>query len=282
MLAMAIARGAPLDAVADPADATYVPRPEWYFLSLFQLLKYFPGKLEPIATMVIPGAVVALLLLLPFLDTSRERRPLRRPFVTSAFALGLLLIGALTWLGFRDTPRTADPKAWTPLAVAGYEFAQDKRCTTCHRVGGSGDPLDRTIARKDPEWLIGHVRDPQVVAPGLRPPPPGGMNESQAAAVLAYMRRVRAGAPAPVTPPAVRSADLVFGRFCATCHTLDGEGGKQGPELSHVGAKHDAMWLRQWISDPTTIKADSNMPAFGDRLDDAEMTAIVNYLAGRK
>ena len=36
----------PLDAVADPSDATYVPRPEWYFLSLFQLLKYFPGPLE--------------------------------------------------------------------------------------------------------------------------------------------------------------------------------------------------------------------------------------------
>ena len=49
---------APLDAVADPSDATYVPRPEWYFLSLFQLLKYFPGPLEPVATMVIPGLVV--------------------------------------------------------------------------------------------------------------------------------------------------------------------------------------------------------------------------------
>ena len=49
---------APLDAIADPTDASYVPRPEWYFLSLFQLLKYFPGPLEPVATMVIPGLVV--------------------------------------------------------------------------------------------------------------------------------------------------------------------------------------------------------------------------------
>ena len=51
---------APLDAIADPTDATYVPRPEWYFLSLFQLLKYFPGPLEPVATMVIPGLVVGV------------------------------------------------------------------------------------------------------------------------------------------------------------------------------------------------------------------------------
>ena len=48
-----------LDEIANPADANYIPRPEWYFLSLFQMLKYFPGPLEPIATMVIPGAIVA-------------------------------------------------------------------------------------------------------------------------------------------------------------------------------------------------------------------------------
>lgn len=45
-----------LDEIANPSDANYIPRPEWYFLSLFQLLKYFPGPLEPIATMVIPSA----------------------------------------------------------------------------------------------------------------------------------------------------------------------------------------------------------------------------------
>ena len=63
----------PLDAVADPSDATYIPRPEWYFLSLFQMLKYFPGPLEPVATMVIPGIVVGGLLLLPFLDRGPGR-----------------------------------------------------------------------------------------------------------------------------------------------------------------------------------------------------------------
>ncbi len=55
LVAMAVTFRAPLDAVADPTDATYVPRPEWYFLSLFQLLKYFPGPLEPVATQGVPG-----------------------------------------------------------------------------------------------------------------------------------------------------------------------------------------------------------------------------------
>jgi ubiquinol-cytochrome c reductase cytochrome b subunit len=55
LIAFAVSVRAPLDAVADPTDATYVPRPEWYFLSLFQLLKYFPGPLEPVATQGVPG-----------------------------------------------------------------------------------------------------------------------------------------------------------------------------------------------------------------------------------
>jgi ubiquinol-cytochrome c reductase cytochrome b subunit len=282
LLTLAITARVPLDAVADPADASYVPRPEWYFLSLFQLLKYFPGPLEPIATMVIPGLVVTALLLLPFLDRGRERRPLRRPFVTSAFGLGLVLVGALTWLGFRDTPKSSDPNAWSPLALAGYVFSQDRRCVSCHRVGGAGNPLDRTIARRDPGWLTGHVRDPQMVAPGLRPVPPGGMNETQASSVIAYMRRVRAGASPPAPSAEMRSAAIVYGRFCGTCHVIDGEGGTDGPDLSHVGVMRDATWLREWITDPTTIRFDANMPAFGDRLNDEEMTAIVTYLAGRQ
>src|SRR6478735_7023872 len=87
LITFAIVFSPPLDTVADPTDATYVPRPEWYFLSLFQLLKYFPGPLEPLATMVIPGLVVGLLFCLPFLDARADRHPLKRPLVTGGFGI---------------------------------------------------------------------------------------------------------------------------------------------------------------------------------------------------
>jgi quinol-cytochrome oxidoreductase complex cytochrome b subunit len=58
---------------ADPSDTAYIPRPEWYFLFLFQMLKYFPGKLEWVGTAVIPGAAVLTLFLLPFLDRNPRR-----------------------------------------------------------------------------------------------------------------------------------------------------------------------------------------------------------------
>ncbi len=115
LLTLAIFVNAPLDAVADPIDATYVPRPEWYFMSLFELLKHFPGPLEPVATVVIPAVVVTLLFLLPFLDRRPDREPGRRPAIIGSF----LLVGAgivfLTVLGFRSTPASSSQ---TPQAIA--------------------------------------------------------------------------------------------------------------------------------------------------------------------
>ncbi|HKC57208.1 MAG TPA: photosynthetic reaction center cytochrome c subunit family protein [Vicinamibacterales bacterium] len=104
LLTMAVAFNAPLDALADPTDATYVPRPEWYFMSLFELLKHFPGPLEPVATVIIPGLVLTLLFLLPFLDRRPDREPGKRLIVIASFVFVFAIIGALTYQGFHSTP----------------------------------------------------------------------------------------------------------------------------------------------------------------------------------
>ena len=93
LLTFAVKFPAHLDEIANPADASYVPRPEWYFLSLFELLKYFPGPFEPVATMVIPGLVVGFLLMLPFLD----RGPDRRPFSRGRMLLTLTMLAIGRW-----------------------------------------------------------------------------------------------------------------------------------------------------------------------------------------
>ena len=58
LVALAYFIGAPLEDRANPADTTYTPRPEWYFLFLFQLLKYFPGNLEVIGVVLIPTLAI--------------------------------------------------------------------------------------------------------------------------------------------------------------------------------------------------------------------------------
>jgi len=67
---MAVAVRVPLEQLADPTDTTYIPRPEWYFLFLFQTLKLFNGPLEVIGSTVLPGLAVLLLILVPFIDRS--------------------------------------------------------------------------------------------------------------------------------------------------------------------------------------------------------------------
>lgn len=59
--------GADLGAPADPAEPYSAARPEWYFLFLFQFLKYFPGHTEIYGAIVIPGVIFGVMFLMPFI-----------------------------------------------------------------------------------------------------------------------------------------------------------------------------------------------------------------------
>src|SRR5579884_2522687 len=80
LFTMAVAVRVPLEQLADPTDTSYTPRPEWYFLFLFQFLKFFNGPLEVVGSMVLPGVAVLLLLLVPFIDRSQMVKVTRRGF----------------------------------------------------------------------------------------------------------------------------------------------------------------------------------------------------------
>jgi ubiquinol-cytochrome c reductase cytochrome b subunit len=93
---------APLGFPADPTSSNFIPRPEWYFLFYFQLLKYFPGKLEPVVTILIPGFIFGSMLLLPFFDKSKERHPKRKPVTTIAGIFYILAVIVLTVLAMNS------------------------------------------------------------------------------------------------------------------------------------------------------------------------------------
>ncbi len=78
LLLLAVFMGVQAEPKADPSDTTYVPRPEWYFLFLFEMLKFFPGSIEWVGTAIVPGLAVLALLLLPFIDRNPSRHWRRR------------------------------------------------------------------------------------------------------------------------------------------------------------------------------------------------------------
>ncbi|MGZ9584062.1 c-type cytochrome [Paenibacillus marinisediminis] len=105
ILVLTISEPAPLGYPADP-NANFIPIPDWYFLFLYQLLKfpYTSGDYTVLGTMVIPGLAFGGLVLAPFLDTGKERRFYKRPIATSLMLVSLIAIIALTriaWSGYQ-------------------------------------------------------------------------------------------------------------------------------------------------------------------------------------
>ncbi len=290
LLTFALNFPAHLDEIANPADTSYVPRPEWYFLSLFELLKYFPGPYEPLATMVIPGVIVAFLLALPFLDRGADRRPFGRGRWLLTLAMLAIAAGVvvMTAMGIADLPTRYDPNDWGPRAVAGHQIvtAPDNTCARCHVSGGPAADLAITRITKDEEWLLGHMADPVAIAPGVRseedPSPAPQLTRFQAQSVLAYLRRIRAGAGVPQVNHEDRLAATTFSNMCVGCHKIAGEGGESAPDLSHVGSRRDAAGIKRVIKDPTSDFPDTMMPPFGERLSEQQINALAQYLARRR
>ncbi len=158
----------PLADHADPADHTFTPVPEWYFLFFYQFLKYMSGPLEPLATWVLPALFILGLLLLPFLDRNPERRPLARPVAVSTGALFLAVV--FTLLGISLKNLYAVPREDPSVARGRALFAQH-HCAACHKIHGEGGKVGPDLSyvgddRPDRDWHVRHFRDPQSVSPG--------------------------------------------------------------------------------------------------------------------
>lgn len=97
-------QGAELGAPADPSEPYDAARPEWYYLFLFQLLKYFHGTQEVIGALVIPGVVMTVLALAPFIGVSKAGH-----YFNIAFIFFLVVAaGVLTGLALNEDAANKD------------------------------------------------------------------------------------------------------------------------------------------------------------------------------
>ena len=280
LLAALAWKGAPaLEPPADPTSSNYIPRPEWYFLGLFQLLKYFPGRLEVIGALVVPGLVMTFLALLPWIDRARSREWRVRRAVLGLFTAGLAAVATLTTLGAMDRPPAGDG-VWSVRELAGVSLIEtDTRCTRCHSPDGVAAPVEAGRIGRSMDWLRAHVADPEVIAPGIREAPTTNQNDT--AAIQSALARMRSTTPPPVDAPTAHVLTLV-NRSCLGCHVIDGSGGHDGPELSHAGSKLDAATIERRVINPLDVKPDAQMPAFAGKLSPEDIRAIASWLATRK
>ncbi|WP_203361905.1 menaquinol-cytochrome c reductase cytochrome b/c subunit [Bacillus sp. REN10] len=162
-LCLTVAHPSPLERVADPTDTGYIPLPDWYFLFLYQLLKYTyaSGPYNVIGAFVIPGLAFGGLLLAPFIDRGPERRPSKRPFATGFMMLALASIVFLTWESvvthdWDAAKAQGEIKEEVEVDIdknaEGYQLYQKNGCIGCH-----GDTL------------TGSGANPSLVDTGLKP-----------------------------------------------------------------------------------------------------------------
>lgn len=163
---------------ANPADAQYVPRPEWYYLPIFQWLKYWHGAASVIGVLVIPTVLVMCVIALPFLDRSIERRPWKRPIAMGSYAFVMFVLvglglrsqyldkhdpGVAQQLAKQETEENdymkkpfeaelssasltaANAALADPLAAKGKTIFESQSCNACHGDGGVGTAAAPTL-----------------------------------------------------------------------------------------------------------------------------------------
>lgn len=153
---------------ADPSETVFLPRPEWYYVPVFQYLKYWKGSTSLIGILVIPGILGLLLVGLPFFDRSLERRPWKRPVSVGVFSAIFIALGFFGVQSHREDLRNPGVAAQlqkqqqheeefmkarfepevsgspgggasaNPLAVKGQGVFAAQGCNSCHGENGTG------------------------------------------------------------------------------------------------------------------------------------------------
>lgn len=310
----AATQGAGLDAPADPA-VDYPPRPEWYFLFLFQFLKYLPGSAELVGTIVLPGLAGGFLFLLPFLDRGPSRRVRDRLPWLVPILLGAVGIAALTAQSMRDDARDArfqrsrakaEVRAARSLTLAKSGIPPGgplellradpatrgpdvyaQRCQNCHVLDGEGEraaPDHTGFASRN--WILGLLHDPQgehyfgtTEIDGMKPMTKLGPEKLRAVTEFLFAQGHETGDP-PYDAGLAAAGRAVFQDKCMNCHTFEGDGAfvDEGPDLTGYAS---SAWIERQTRAPgagNQYGALSEMPAFADELDALDIEVMASWL----
>ncbi len=217
----------PLGPPANPSDTQFVPRPEWYYLSVFQWLKYWHGPASVIGILVIPTILIILILALPFLDRSVERRPWKRPIAMGSY---VFVFVCLVGLGLRSqyldahdagiarqvaqqkadeaeymrkpfepelssgSLTTANAALADPVAAKGKTIFEAQSCNACHGDNGIGTAaapkLTGVVNKFDAQKLEALLKHPSAAMSkgGMTPT---DLNGDDLKALIAYVESLK-------------------------------------------------------------------------------------------
>ena len=163
---LTMSEASPLEGEADPTKAGYIPLPDWYFLFLYQLLKYpfASGHYKVIGIVVLPGLAMIALLIAPWLDRGVDRRPVRRPISTGLMLLALVAMIYLTWESSvsHDWAQSAEQgkivkQVNIDKSSEGYKIYSGQSCINCHGENLEGKVGPALVGANIPASLVEKV-----------------------------------------------------------------------------------------------------------------------------
>jgi len=303
--------GAPLEPKADPNNTSYIPRPEWYFYGLFQLLKLFPGKLEVVGAIFLPTLFIGLLIGLPFLDKNPERKLSKRPFAKTSGSVVILSVLILTAWGAFDSGTThrdvikevgSDKQpalAFQPDLNVGKIIYSELKCGECHDAGSTGrnipPGLEFSGNKYKKEWLNSYLLSPFRIrwqGKDKRPltrMPDFDLSSSEAMNLTAFLMSKKRSAMfiepefdwSEADSEMVHSGgELILEYGCSGCHRIADTGKNIGPNLTGVGNKLSGAYLFNIIKQPDILVPDTPMRNL--QLDDMDIEDMTAYLRSLK
>lgn len=293
LFVMAVVVKVPLERLADPTDTSYVPRPDWYFLFLFQLLKLFEGPLEVVGSVVLPTVAILALLLVPFVDRGNAKRLAQRTVALTALALA-----AIGWTGLTIAAIVTAPKpslvlednvenvhGWqelSPEALAGIGYYRKEQCESCHNLADGtitvGPNLSTMPIKRSVGWMVEHFKNPARMVPGTSMPPIH-LNDAQLSSLAAFLLKLtlKNAADLESAPDGVIEGAMIYQeQQCGLCHVVNGVGVQVGPSLNGVAGRRSKEWIEVQIRHPKRHSPQTMMPGYN--LSPREMNAVVTYL----
>ncbi len=311
LIALSVFFPVPFNGSADTLNISYVPKPEWNFLFLYQSLKYFPGSLEPLGAAGVPAVFILLLFLVPLLDRKPERNPFRRPIAMTCLVLyagallALTIIGHLS-PGFAQIPAprgaktsgqagAASPELASPAVKRGEQLFRSSGCKNCHMVHGEGGAVGPelagpTLRGKGRQWLTDQIRNSEAHFPKGGPKTTmtafTSLSKDQVDDIVSYVMGLAEGGAAegpagqkkPSSEEVGKGKQVFQSSGCSGCHKVNGQGGQVGPELTGGTLKgRSRQWLEDQIRNPKSHNPNSIMPAFAD-LGNERLNDLVSFL----
>lgn len=215
-------------------------------------------------------------------------------FLAGTAVCGLAFLG-LTFDTFKRIPKQTHVENMNESVVRGKHLWESNNCMGCHTIMGEGayyaPELTKVFLRRGDTYIKAMLKDPQAMFPGGRKMTNFHFSDEQILDLTAFLKWVGEmdlnGFPAKpdlaspqeqTTSAAISKPNrpVVYNQVCTACHSLEGAGGKVGPNLDGIGSKRDADYLSKWLHDPQTIKPGTTMPKLP--LSESDITELTQFL----